>query len=266
MTAPLDDFLVRAVLAGLGVALAVAPLGCFVIWRRMAYFGDATAHAAILGVALAIALALPITLGAAAVALGMATGVAMLTKRDTAADTLLGVLSHGALAFGLVALTLLPGPRGDVMALLIGDILAVDREDLAVIWGGGSIVAGLILWRWSALLTATLSPELAAAAGIDNRRETLIMTLALGLTVAVALKVVGALLIGAMLILPAAAARPFSRTPEGMAAIAATIGAVSAVGGLACAWLFDIPAGPSIVCAAAAIFALSTALTAVRRI
>ncbi len=266
MTALLDDFLVRAALAALGVALSVAPLGCFVVWRRMAYFGDATAHAAVLGVAFAIALALPLTLGAAVVALGMGVGIVTLAKRGTSVDTLLGVLSHGALAFGLVALSLIPGMRGDVMSLLVGDILAVGPGDLAVIWGGGLIVAGLVLWRWSALLTATLSPELAAASGIDTERESLTMTLALGLTVAVALKVVGALLIGALLILPAAAARPISKTPEGMAANAAALGSVSALGGLAAAWVFDTPAGPTIVCAAAVLFALTMGLSALRRV
>jgi zinc transport system permease protein len=250
----LDDFMTRAILAGVGVACAAAPLGSFVVWRRMAYFGDATAHAAILGVALALALNISIFVGAVAVALVMALMVTVLTGRGYAMDTLLGVMAHSALAFGLVAVSFLSGIRIDLMAYLFGDILAVSRGDLAVIWGGAALVIGLIGWRWSALLTATLSDELAYASGIDPRREQLILTLALAITVAVAIKVVGVLLIAAMLIIPAAAARPLSRSPEQMALIAAVIGSASALVGLRVAYVLDTPAGPSIVCVAAVIF------------
>src|SRR6056297_3059088 len=130
----LDDFMTRAILAGLGVALAAAPLGSFVVWRRMAYFGDATAHAAILGVALSLALSLPVFVGAVIVALVMAVTVSGLTGRGYAMDTLLGVIAHSALAFGLVAVSFLDGVRIDLMAYLFGDILAVSRWDLLIIW------------------------------------------------------------------------------------------------------------------------------------
>ncbi len=251
----LDDFMTRATLAGVGVAFAAAPLGCFVVWRRMAYFGDATAHAAILGVALALAIQISIFAGAVAVALIMALLVTILAGRGYAMDTLLGVLAHSALAFGLVAVSFLSGIRVDLMAYLFGDILAVSQADLAVIWGGAALVVSLIAWRWSPLLTATLNEELAYAGGLDPKREQLVLMLSLAVTVAVAIKVVGVLLIAAMLIIPAAAARCLARTPEAMAMIAAAIGAVSAVAGLRAAYLLDTPAGPSIVCAAAIFFA-----------
>jgi zinc transport system permease protein len=251
----LDDFMTRATLAGIGVAVAAAPLGCFVVWRRMAYFGDATAHAAILGVALSLALSLPVFTGALAVALAMALVIGQLGERGFGMDTLLGVLSHSALACGLVAVSFLQGVRIDLMAYLFGDILAVSRADLAVIWLGSAAVVGLIAWRWSALLTSTLNADLAYAGGIDPRRERLVLTLALAVTVAVAIKIVGVLLIAALVVIPAAAARPLSATPERMALIAAAIGALAAAGGLRAAYYFDTPAGPSIVCAAAAIFA-----------
>lgn len=251
----LDDFMVRATLAGVGVAFAAAPLGCFVVWRRMAYFGDATAHAAILGVALALALDMSIFAGTVAVALIMALTVTHLAGRGYAMDTLLGVLAHSALAFGLVAVSFLSGMRIDLMAYLFGDILAVSRTDLLVIWGGAALVVGMLVWRWSALLTSTLNEELAYAGGLDPRREQLILTISLAITVAVAIKVVGVLLIAALLIIPAAAARGLARTPEAMAGIAAVIGAISAVAGLQGAYLFDTPAGPSIVCVAAILFA-----------
>lgn len=261
----LDDFMVRATLAGIGVALAAAPLGCFVVWRRMAYFGDATAHAAILGVALSLALSMSIFVGAVIVALLMALTVSFLSGRGYAMDTLLGVLAHSALAFGLVAVSFLSGVRIDLMAYLFGDILSVSRGDLAVIWGGALLVALLISWRWSALLTATLNDDLAYANGINPKREQLVLTVALAITVAVAIKVVGVLLIAAMLIIPAATARPLSRTPEGMAMIAGVIGMLSVVVGLRAAYVFDTPAGPSIVCVAAVAFLGSSVMKSFQR-
>lgn len=259
----LDDFLIRAALAGLGVALAAAPLGCIVVWRRMAYFGDATAHAAILGVALSLGFGMSVFAGALVVALGMAATVSTLSGRGYAMDTMLGVLSHSALAFGLVAVSFLDGVRIDLMAYLFGDILTVGRTDLAVIWGGTALVLAGLVWRWQALLISTLSPDLAYAGGIDPRREQLVLTLALAVVVAVAIKVVGALLIAALLIIPAAAARPLSSTPERMALLATGIAAFSALAGLQGSLLFDTPAGPSIVCAAAICFVVINGVRAV---
>ena len=254
----LDDFMVRAALAGLGVAFAAAPLGCFVVWRRMAYFGDATAHAAILGVALSLAFSTSVFAGALVAALVMATTVSALSGRGFAMDTLLGVLAHSALAFGLVAVSFLNNMRIDLMAYLFGDILAVGQVDLAVIWAGTGLVLVLLWWRWSALLLSSLNQDLAYAAGVNPRREQMILTVSLALVVAVAIKVVGVLLIAALLIIPAAAARPFANTPERMAVIATLLAGLSAISGLQLSFVFDTPTGPTIVCLAACLFALST--------
>ncbi|WP_073334248.1 metal ABC transporter permease [Wenxinia saemankumensis] len=261
----LDDFMTRAALAGIGTALAAAPLGCFVVWRRMAYFGDATAHAAILGVALSLAFSLPVFAGAMAVALVMATIVSTISGRGYAMDTLLGVMAHSALAFGLVGVTFLSGVRIDLMAYLFGDILSVSRADLAVIWCGAALVIALIVWRWNALLTATLNEGLARAAGIDPWRERLVLTLALALVVAVAIKVVGVLLITALLIIPAATVRPLSATPERMGVLAALVAMASALAGLLASYRLDTPTGPTIVCVAALLFCLSSTLSGTRR-
>ncbi len=261
----LDDFLTRAALGGIGLALATGPLGAFVVWRRMAYFGDATSHAAILGVALALSLQMPVGLGVLAVALAMALVVSSLAARGWAMDTTLGVMAHSALAFGLVAISFVPAVRGDLQGYLFGDILAVTRGDLVFIWGGAAVVLALLIWRWQALLTATLSEELAHASGIDPNRERLVLTIALALVVAVALKVVGALLIAAMLIIPAAAARALARTPEAMALGAVAVGIAACLLGLQMSLWQDTPAGPSIVTAAALIFAGAAVWAAVRR-
>ncbi len=255
----LDSFLLRAALAGVGVALATGLLGCFVVWRRMAYFGDATAHAAILGVALSLALGLPVTLGVLAVAGGMALLVWGLAARGLAVDTLLGVLAHGALGVGLLGVALVPGPRIDLEAWLFGDVLTVTRGDLAVVWGGAALVA-LLVWRnWALLLTSTLSPDLARAAGLDPRRGSLLLALLLAAAVAVAAQVVGALLVTALLVVPAAAARGLARTPEAMAALACLLGAAAALGGLGLAVVLDAAVGPATVAVAVLLFGLGTA-------
>jgi zinc transport system permease protein len=257
-TTMLDDFLVRAGLAAVGLSLATGPLGAFVVWRRMAYFGDATAHAAVLGVALALATDLPIGFGTLVVALAMAVTVAGLSARGWAMDTTLGVLAHSALAFGLVAVSFFPAVRTNLSAYLFGDILAVSRADLGLVWLGALGVAALMIWRWQALLTTTLSEDLAHAAGLRPDRERLVLVVALAVVVAVALKVVGALLIAALLIIPAATARGIARTPEAMALGAVAIGAVSGLGGLGLSLWQDTPTGPSIIVVAAVLFALST--------
>ena len=259
----LDDFLVRAVLAGLGLAVVAGPLGSFVVWRRMAYFGDSTAHAAILGVAISLAFDLSIYVGTVGVALAMALAVTAMAGRGQAIDTALGVLAHSALAVGLVAVSFVPAARLDLSSFLFGDILAVGRWDLAWIWGAALLVLALLAWRWQRLITATTNEELAMAAGIDPARERMILSVALALVVALSIRVVGSLLISAMLIVPAAGARNLARTPETMAAIASAIAAASVAAGLTASLWLDTPAGPSIVVSAAAFY---TVLLALRRV
>lgn len=259
-----DPLFIRAALAGIGVALVAGPLGSFVVWRRMAYFSDATAHATVLGVALALAFDVSVIFGALIAAGAMALGVQALTSQARASDTVLGVLSHTALAIGMVAVSLMTDVRVDISTLLFGEILIVREADIALIWGGACVVLAVLWWRWSGLLTATVSPELAQASGVNPRLEQLYLTLALALTVAVAIKVVGVLLIGALLIIPAASARPFADTPERMAVLA-TLGALASVLiGLIAAWQSNLLAGPAIVCASASLFVVSLLIRQLR--
>jgi zinc transport system permease protein len=259
-----DDFLIRVTLAAAGVALAAGPLGCFVLWRRMVYFGDTVSHAALLGVALALATDLPVTLGVLAVALAAALVILGAGGRSLGTDTLLGVTAHSALALGLVAVSLMQGVRVNLMSYLIGDILAVGWIDVAVIWGGGLLCLGLLVWRWRRLLLATLDRDMALSRGIGPGREGAIYTLALALMVAVAIKVVGALLITALLILPAATGRLGATTPERMAVAAALAGLGAAFGGLLASFRFDTPTGPTIVVAALAILIAAASVGTVR--
>jgi len=254
----MDEFLLRALLAGLGVALVAGPLGAFVVWRRMAYFGDTLAHSALLGVALAYLLSINLGLGVLIACVAVALILLALQRQQRlASDTLLGILAHTALSLGLVTLAFLETLRVDLMGFLFGDILAVGWRDVALIWAGGLVVLGALALLWRPLLAITVHEELAQVEGVPVVRVRLALTLLLAVVVALAMKVVGILLITSLLIIPAAAARRFSRTPEAMAALAALAGCLAVTGGLAGSLRFDTPAGPSVVVAAALLFALT---------
>lgn len=254
----LDDFFTRALLAGVGVALVAGPLGCFIVWRRMAYFGDTLSHAALLGVALAFLLEINMTIAVFVVSVAISLLLLSLRRKETlSSDALLGLLSHSALAVGLVCLAFMTWVRMDLMGLLFGDILAVSKSDVAVVYGGGALVLAGLLVIWRPLFAATVSPELAAAEGMKPDRTNLIFMLLMAAVIAIAMKIVGVLLITALLIIPAAAARRLSTGPETMASMAALIGAIAVIGGLFGSLRWDTPSGPSIVVAAMALFMVS---------
>ena len=253
-----EDFILRALLGGVAAALVAGPLGCFVVWRRMAYFGDALAHSALLGVALGFLLGLDLRLGTLAVCLALALLLILLQRPGgLASDTALGILAHTALSAGLVAVSLMERLRADLMGYLFGDILAVTPGDLGWIWGGGALALALLGWLWRDLLALTVHEELAQAEGVPAWRVRLAFMGLIALVVAIAMKIGGVLLIPSLLIIPPAAARRFARTPEQMALLAALLGCAAVAGGLAASLRWDTPAGPSVVLAAAALFALS---------
>ena len=254
----MDDFLVRALAAGLGVAAVTGPLGAFVVWRRMAFFGDALAHSGLLGIALGLLLHIDPFIGVAVVVLAVAIVLVLLRRRrELAADTILGILSHGTLALGLVAVSFMDGVRVDLMGFLFGDILAVGTSDLLWIYGVGiCVLASLLVW-WRPLLAVTVHEDLAAVEGVPVARVELLFMLLMAVVVAAAMKVVGIVLVAAMLVIPAAAARQWSKSAEQMAIMAAVFGAVAVCGGLSGSWMLDTPAGPSIVVAALVLFGLS---------
>ncbi|MFO7765365.1 MAG: metal ABC transporter permease [Pelovirga sp.] len=254
----LDDFLLRALLGGLGVALIAGPFGAFVVWRRLAYFGDTLAHSALLGVALGFLLHINLTLGVILVCQMLAFLLFIgQRQRLLANDTLLGIFSHGALSLGLVVLAFMPEVRIDLMSYLFGDILAIGKSDLLWIYtGGGGALIGL-LWLWRSLLAITIHEDLARVEGIPVQRINGLFLALIALTVAVMMKVVGLLLVTSLLIIPAATARRFATSPEVMGLLASSFGCLAVVGGLATSYYWDTPTGPSIVVTACVIFALS---------
>ncbi|HDP88655.1 MAG TPA: hypothetical protein ENN42_01655, partial [Thioalkalivibrio sp.] len=244
----MDDFIFRALLGGIGVALISAPLGAFVVWRRMSYFGSTLSHSALLGVALGFLLGASLNLAVIVVCVGIALLLGLLQQqRQLASDTLLGILAHSSLAIGLVALAFIEGLRVDLMAYLFGDILAITVNDLWWIWLGGGLALAALAAIWRPLLAITVHEDLARVEGIPVRWVSTLFMLMIALVIAVAMKIVGILLITSLLIIPAATARRLSSTPEQMAVIAAVIGVLSVAGGLYASLLWDTPAGPSIV-------------------
>jgi zinc transport system permease protein len=262
----LDDFILRALAAGIGVALIAGPLGCFVVWRRMAYFGDSLAHSALLGIALGLLYGININLGTVIICTLFALLLVWLQQRRVlATDTLLGILAHAALSIGMVALSFLNNVSFDLYSYLFGDILTVRISDLYWIYGGGLLVVGLIIINWSSLTLMTLHEDLARAEGVNTVWTNILLMLLMTIVVAVSIRIVGILLITSMLIIPAATARQLVSSPENMAIWAAVLGLIAVVVGISGSVEFDTPSGPSIVTAAAIIFALLSTLAAMRR-
>jgi zinc transport system permease protein len=255
------DYFSRALIAGVGLAAIAGPLGCFVVWRRMSYFGDTMAHSALLGVALSFLLSINLTLGVFGVGLLVAGALIVLQRQATlSTDALLGILSHATLAVGLVLVGLLTTVRIDLMGFLFGDILAVSVTDIAIIYGGGVAILAVLAFAWRPLLASTVSEELAEAEGLRPEVTRLVMMILMASVIAIAMKLVGVLLITSLLIIPAATARRLSATPEMMAIVAAVLGAIAVVGGLFGSRTWDTASGPSIVVMALVIFLLTLAV------
>ena len=255
------DFLFHALVAGLAIASIAGPLGAFVVWQRLAYFGDTLAHSALLGVAIGLGLAINTQMAIICCCLGLAVLLTVLQRKpELATDSLLGILSHGSLAIGLVAVSLMDNTRLDLNAYLFGDLLAVSVNDLMWVIGVAGGLLLLLVKNWHALLAITVHAELAQVEGYAVARLRLLLMLMIALLVAISMKIIGVLLITALLIIPAATARGIARSPEQMAIFAAIVGWLSVIGGLSGSFFWDSPAGPSVVVCAVIIFVVISLL------
>jgi len=250
----MDDFMIRALIAGLGVALVAGPLGSFIVWRRMAYFGDTLAHSSLLGVGLGLVLGVSTGLAILFVCLGVALSLVVLQKnQQLASDTLLGILSHGALALGLTVVSL-SDVRVDLTGYLFGDILAVGIDEIIIIYGVVVVIGIALVFLWRPLVSATVHEEMAHVEGVPVQKVRVAYMVMLAVVVAVAMKVVGILLVTSLLIIPAASVRAISRSPEQMAIMAIMAAALSVACGLGLSYQLDTPAGPGIVVFALMLF------------
>ena len=253
-----DDFFTRALIAGIGIAIVTGPLGCIVIWRRLSYFGDTLAHSALLGVTLAYAFSINISLSVFIISGTVALLLISLQKRTKlAGDSLLGLLAHSSLAIGLVLIGFLTSIRFDLMGLLFGDILAVTTQDILIIWFGGLIILGILFYIWKSIFAATVNYDLAAAEGMKPDLSNFIFTILLAGVIAISIKMIGALLITGLLLIPAATARSLSNNPFQMVILSILVGITSVITGLFGSLELNTASGPSIVVAALVLFILS---------
>ncbi|GLQ32949.1 iron chelate uptake ABC transporter family permease subunit [Litoribrevibacter albus] len=261
----MPEFMILALLGGLGIALMTGPLGCFVVWRKMAYFGDTLAHSALLGIAMGLLLEINLMLAVTAGCVLLATSLVILHSRTIAMDTLLGIMSHTTLSLGLIVTALLDDVRIDLMAYLFGDLLSIELMDLYWILGLSVVIISLLVRLWQGLLSITLQPELAAAEGYRVQWLQWILMVMIAVVIALAMKIVGILLITSLLIIPPAIARVLSDTPEQMAVFATLFGMLAIGAGLAGSWYMDLPAGPAIVTSAGLMFLITHSLVRVVR-
>jgi zinc transport system permease protein len=253
-----DDFLFRAFVAGIGLAIITGPLGCFIVWRRLSYFGDTLAHSALLGVVIAYALSFNIVLSVFIISGVISLSLLYLQKKTFLPnDALLGLLAHSVLAIGLVLLGILSFIRIDLMGLLFGDILSVNLNDLLIVWIGGAVVLGSLILIWRPLFAGTVNLELAKAEGLNSELANTIFTLLIAGVIAISIKIVGILLITGLLIIPASASRNLSSTPIQMAIIASIIGVISVALGLYSSMTWNSSTGPTILSVALVIFILT---------
>ena len=254
----LDDFFVRALVAGIGVAIVAGPLGCFVIWRRLAYFGDTLAHSGLLGVTIGFILNIDLSFSVFVISGIIAIFLLVLQKKTKlAGDSLLGLLAHSSLAIGLVFIAILSSIRFDLMGLLLGDILSVSINDILIIWFGGGLLLLILFFIWKSLFAATISYDLAKAEGMSPELSNYIFTILLAGIIAISIKMIGVLLITGLLLIPPAMSRNFSESPKQMIIFSIIGGVISVIIGLFCSLQLNTPSGPSIIVASMILFVLS---------
>lgn len=259
------EFLLPSWLAGMLLSTITGPLGSFVVWRKMSYFGDTLSHAALLGIALGFLLNIAPFYAVIMVTLLLALGLTWLeSQQQLPVDTLLGILAHSALSLGLVVISLMSNIRVDLMGYLFGDLLSVTMTDIYQISLGVAIVLALLIWQWRNFLFTTVSEELAYVNGINIKRTKLLLTLVLAITIGMAMKFVGALIITSLLIIPAATAKYYAKTPEKMALYAVIIGMISISGGLILSVYFNTPTGPSVVIINTCLFFISLLINKIK--
>ena len=253
-----DDFFIRALIAGIGIALVTGPIGCFIIWRRLSFFGDTLSHSALLGVTIGFFFNINVAFSVFLISSAIALILLKLQKTTKLpGDALLGLLAHSSLAVGLVVISFLSSIRFDIMGLLFGDILAVNEIDLLIIWLGGALILLILKIIWKPLFASTVNNELAEAEGMNPERANAIFTILLAAIIAISIKIVGLLLITGMLIMPAAMSRNISNNPQQMVKLSVVGGLLSVLIGLFSSLQFNSPSGPSIITAALVLFSFT---------
>jgi len=254
----MEDFILRAVLAAIGISIIAGSLGCFVIWKRMSYFSESISHSALLGVSLGLASGLGIHFGLVLVGTLFALLIVVLQERKFLSnDAILGIFSHIALSLGIVVLALVGGANMDYFSLLFGDILSITNRDIVWVYSVLIVIVALLSIFWQRLLLLTLNEDLAKAEGIKHTFYQLLFMLMIALAVSVSVQIVGVLLITSLLIIPPAIAKVFARTPSQMVFKSILVSILAVIIGLSGSMYYDLATGPTIVIALGILFVLS---------
>jgi zinc transport system permease protein len=250
------SLLLMAWLAAALVGLVAGPLGCFVTWRRMAYYGDTIAHAALPGAALGLWWQINpmVTVTVFSLLLAMLLGLAHHQPR-LHNDTLLGIFAHVSIASGLLIMSLGSNPM-NLYGLLFGDLLSLHPGQIGGLALMSGAVGAVLWWQWRGLLAVTVHADMARAEGYRVRVLNLLLMVLIALLVALAMKIVGVFLITAMMIIPAATAALLAGSPGNMARLSILFGELAIVAGVVLAWVMDWPMGPVVVLSLAAVFLL----------
>lgn len=254
----MTDCILKALLAGIGIAIISGPIGSVMMWRRMTYFGDALAHATLLGASIAIILNINIYCGLIAISLIIATLLTIITEQQKFTnDATLSILSHIILAVGLISATLSKNTRIDLLGYLYGDILSISSMDVIYIYVIDIIILSILSLVWDKLVFITIHKELAIAEGIKEKTIKWLFILLVSLIFIVATRLVGILLINSLLIIPCSIAKMWAKSTKQMAVLGSIFGCITIVIGIIAALIWDLPTGPAIVVSSALLFLIA---------
>jgi zinc transport system permease protein len=254
----MENFIVNALIAGVGIAAIAGPLGCFVVWRRMAYFGDSLSHSALLGISLGVLLGINLNIGIIFTCLIFAIFLYSLERRKKfPSDTSLSIIAHGSLSVGIIVASLTPKIQNNLLGFLFGDILSVTSTEIIWIYASLSFVFAALYFIWKPLLLSTINEDIAKAEGVKTNLMQIIFIVMIAVLISASIRIVGVMLITSLLVIPAAAARVISKSPKQMALIASIFGIFSVIFGVISSYYIDIPTGPAIVVCSIVIFILS---------
>ena len=244
----MDNFILLAIISGIGIAFITGLLGCFVVWKKMAYFGESLGHSAVLGIGIGLLLGIGDNIAVLLVIITFSLIVTYLQNKEAFSnDLILAVLAHGLLSIGIILISINPDPNFNLHSFLFGDILTVSLNEIFLIFLSAIFIYLIILTNWKALLITIISKDLAKSQNINNFKIELLFTFTMALAVAISIKIIGALLITSMLIIPSSCAKQLVNNPKNMVIISIIISILSILIGILCSYYFDIPSGPAII-------------------
>ena len=259
------EFMRNALAAGLLAAVACGIVGVYVVVKRLVFIGGGIAHTSFGGIGLGYFLGINPIIGALVFALGAGLTIGLVTRRTRLPeDTAIGVLWAMGMAFGVILIGLTPGYAPDLMSYLFGNILTVPSSDLLLMLVLDAVILGTVFALYKEYLVVAFDEEYATAVGMPVEKLWLLLLGMIALTVVVLIRVVGMILVIALLTFPAATARQFTHNMKTMMVLSVALGALFTVGGLALSYVLRLPSGATIILLGGCVLAASLAVSRVR--